>query len=91
MLEASFGVGLICGPLAGASLYNMVGFEWTFYIYGAFFLFVTFLLWYLIPEIEYESRPAVETGGSGSEFVTRKDRHRARRSLQDDQEEEEEY
>jgi MFS family permease len=27
MLEASFGVGLICGPLAGSSLYNAFGFE----------------------------------------------------------------
>ena len=51
MLEASFGVGLICGPLAGSSLYKMFGFEMTFYIYGIFFLCCTFLLWYLIPEI----------------------------------------
>ena len=52
MLEASFGVGLICGPLAGSSLYKMFGFEMTFYIYGIFFLCCTFLLWYLIPEIQ---------------------------------------
>ena len=66
MLEASFGVGLICGPLAGASLYNSFGFERTFYIYGCFFLLCTFLLWYFIPELEYQSRPSIETGGSGS-------------------------
>jgi len=53
MLEASFGVGLICGPLAGSSLYNAFGFEKTFYIYGAFFLLCTFLMWYLIPELEF--------------------------------------
>lgn len=53
LLEASFGVGLICGPLAGASLYNAFGFERTFYIYGAFFLLCTFFLWYLIPELDY--------------------------------------
>ena len=78
MLEASFGVGLIFGPLAGASLYNMFGFEKTFYIYGIFFLICTFLLWYLIPELEFESRPAIETGGSGSSYVTRADRRQAR-------------
>lgn len=71
MLEASFGVGLICGPLAGASLYNMFGFEKTFYIYGVFFLFCVFLLWYLIPELEYQTRPSIETGGSGSSVITR--------------------
>jgi len=67
MLEASFGVGLICGPLAGSSLYTMFGFEMTFYIYGVFFLICTFLLWYLIPEITCNdsSRPSIETGGSG--------------------------
>lgn len=74
MLEASFGVGLICGPLAGASLYNMFGFERTFYIYGAFFLLCTFLLWYLIPELEFETRPSIETGGSGSSVVVNRRR-----------------
>ncbi len=78
MLEASFGVGLIFGPLAGASLYNIFGFERTFYIYGLFFLFCTFLLWYLIPELDHESRPSIETGGSGSSYVTRADRRQAR-------------
>ena len=77
MLEASFGVGLICGPLAGASLYNVFGFEKTFYIYGVFFLFCTFLLWYLIPELEYQTRPSIETGGSGSSVITRMDRIKA--------------
>jgi len=69
MLEASFGVGLICGPLAGASLYNIFGFEKTFYIYGVFFLLCTFFLWYFIPELEYQTRPSIETGGSGSSFI----------------------
>ena len=78
MLEASFGVGLICGPLAGASLYNIFGFEKTFYIYGVFFLICTFLLWYLIPELEYQTRPSIETGGSGSSFVTQAADHRKR-------------
>ena len=35
MYEASFGLGLICGPLAGASLYRVFGFEMTFYIYDS--------------------------------------------------------
>ena len=77
MLEASFGVGLICGPLAGASLYNMFGFEKTFYIYGVFFLICTFLLWYIIPELDYQTRPSIETGGSGSSVITRMDRKKA--------------
>lgn len=76
MLEASFGIGLICGPLAGASLYNMFGFERTFYIYGAFFLFCTFLLWYLIPELDFETGPSIETGGSGDSIISRRDRRR---------------
>jgi len=67
MLEASFGVGLICGPLAGSSLYKLFGFEKTFYIYGVFFLCCTFLLWYLIPELQCEdNRPSIETGGSAN-------------------------
>ena len=84
MLEASFGVGLICGPLAGASLYNMFGFGKTFYIYGTFFLFCTFLLWYLIPELQFETRPSIETGGSGLSSVTRRDRLQARLKLRPD-------
>ena len=81
MLEASFGVGLICGPLAGSTLYNTFGFEKTFYIYGSFFLICTFLLWYLIPELEYQERPSIETGGSGSSFVTPAERNRVSQEL----------
>jgi len=66
MLEASFGVGLICGPLAGASLYERFGFELTFYIYGVFFLFCVFLLRRAIPELDLRTHPYVETGGSGN-------------------------
>ena len=76
MLEASFGIGLICGPLAGASLYNLVGFERTFYIYGTFFLICTFLLWYTIPELDFETGPSIETGGSGDSVITRQERNR---------------
>ena len=83
MLEASFGVGLICGPLAGASLYNVFGFEKTFYIYGVFFLICTFLLWYLIPELDYQARPSIETGGSGSSFITQMDMRKAQQEEQD--------
>ena len=75
-LEASFGVGLIFGPLAGASLYNLFGFERTFYIYGAFVMFSTFLLWFFLPELEYQDRPSIETGGSGGSIITRANNRR---------------
>ena len=74
MLEASFGVGLLFGPLVGAFLYNLFGFEKTFYIYGSFFLLCTFLLWYLIPELDYGQRQSVETGGSGNSQIAKKKR-----------------
>lgn len=90
MLEASFGVGLICGPLAGASLYNSFGFERTFYIYGAFFLLVTFLLWYLIPELEFGERPSIETGGSGASTIHRDRNKRRNRTSENDEHESEE-
>jgi MFS family permease len=38
-IEAVMGIGLILGPIIGSVLYAGFGFEWTFYIYGAF-LFV---------------------------------------------------
>ena len=44
MLEATFGIGLIFGPLAGALLFNSFGFEKTFYIYGCAFLCITYII-----------------------------------------------
>ena len=44
MLEATFGIGLIFGPLAGALLFNYFGFEKTFYIYGTAFLIATYII-----------------------------------------------
>ena len=52
MLEASFGVGLIFGPLAGSSLFDYFGFAKTFYIYGSTFLFCTMLLYCFVPTIQ---------------------------------------
>ena len=52
MLEASFGVGLIFGPLAGSSLFDYFGFAKTFYIYGTTFLFCTMLLYCFVPTIQ---------------------------------------
>ena len=52
MLEASFGVGLIFGPFAGSTLFDVFGFTWTFYIYGAAFLCFTMLLYFCLPKIE---------------------------------------
>ena len=51
MLEASFGVGLIFGPLAGSSLFDIFGFAYTFYIYGGAFLVFTILLYFCLPTI----------------------------------------
>ena len=57
MLEASFGVGLIFGPLAGSSLFDMFGFAQTFYIYGGTFLVATLLLYFCLPTIRQGGRP----------------------------------
>ena len=51
MLEASFGVGLIFGPFAGSTLFDVFGFTWTFYIYGSAFLIFTMLLYMCLPTI----------------------------------------
>ena len=51
MLEASFGVGLIFGPFAGSTLFDIFGFACTFYIYGSTFLFCTMLLYCCVPKI----------------------------------------
>ena len=68
MLEATFGIGLIFGPLAGALLFNQFGFEKTFYIYGTAFLLCTFCIWYFTEPIRYNVPPPTvagmsETGG----------------------------
>ena len=51
MLEATFGMGLIFGPLAGALLFNQFGFQKTFYIYGSVFLMLTFCLFFFTETI----------------------------------------
>ena len=52
MLEASFGVGLIFGPFAGSTLFEIFGFQMTFFIYGSVFLIFTMLLYMCLPTIK---------------------------------------
>ena len=66
LLEASFGVGLIFGPLIGASLFRKFGFEKTFYIYGVTFIAATSLLYYVIPEIPMGGVSSESVGNSSS-------------------------
>ena len=67
MLEATFGIGLIFGPLAGALLFNQFGFEKTFYIYGTAFLCCVFCIYYFTEPIKNDHLIPVtgmsETGG----------------------------
>lgn len=36
LLEAMTGIGLIIGPIIGSSLYTVLGFKHTFFVYGGF-------------------------------------------------------
>lgn len=54
ILEATFGVGLISGPLAGSFLYDIFGFSSTFYIYGSTVLIATLALYCLFSTIEQD-------------------------------------
>ena len=49
-LEASTGVGLILGPLAGSTLYALYGFENTFLIFGSMIVFLSILIAINFPE-----------------------------------------
>ena len=50
ILSAIIGVGLLIGPIVGSTLYTLFGFEGTFFIIGALFLFLIPVILKLIPE-----------------------------------------
>jgi len=49
-VEALTGVGLIMGPIIGSSLYSLLGYAHTFFIYGSFLVFLSFIVKLNFPE-----------------------------------------
>ena len=43
-VEAMTGLGLIVGPIIGSTLYSFFGYSYTFFIYGAFLVFLAALI-----------------------------------------------
>ena len=43
-VEALTGLGLIVGPIIGSTLYSLLGYAHTFYIYGSFLIFLSFII-----------------------------------------------
>lgn len=50
ILEASMGIGTICGPSVGSLLYTLYGFGKTFYVIGFTLLICSLILYNFIPE-----------------------------------------
>lgn len=44
------GFGLIIGPIIGSMLYAFLGFSYTFYVYGAFLVFLGFVIKLMFPD-----------------------------------------
>ena len=49
-VEAITGLGLIIGPIIGSILYSLLGYTHTFYIYGSFLVFLSFIVKLNFPE-----------------------------------------
>lgn len=43
-VEALTGLGLIVGPIIGSTLYSLLGYEDTFFIYGSFLVFLSIII-----------------------------------------------
>jgi MFS family permease len=43
-VEALTGLGLIAGPIIGSTLYSLLGYAHTFFIYGSFLVFLSFII-----------------------------------------------
>ena len=43
-------MGLIVGPIIGSSLYSLLGYAHTFFIYGSFLVFLSFIVKLNFPE-----------------------------------------
>ena len=61
LIETAVGVGLILGPVIGSSVYAISGFSSTFFIIGGVFLFLTPILYVLIPNSIDKNENVVET------------------------------
>eukprot|EP00344_Euplotes_crassus_P004222 CAMPEP_0196996980 /NCGR_PEP_ID=MMETSP1380-20130617/2738_1 /TAXON_ID=5936 /ORGANISM="Euplotes crassus, Strain CT5" /LENGTH=358 /DNA_ID=CAMNT_0042413105 /DNA_START=379 /DNA_END=1455 /DNA_ORIENTATION=+ len=61
LIETAVGVGLILGPVIGSSIYAFFGFSPTFFVIGIIFLFLTPLLYCLIPNSIDRGNANVET------------------------------
>ena len=51
-VEALTGLGLIVGPVIGSALYSLLGYAHTFFIYGSFLVFLSFVIKLNFPEDE---------------------------------------
>ncbi len=51
-VEALTGLGLIVGPIIGSTLYSALGYEHTFFIYGSFLCFLSFIIKLNFPDGE---------------------------------------
>lgn len=54
-MEALTGLGLIVGPIIGSTLYSMLGYQHTFFIYGSFLVFLSFIIKLNFPGDTYGS------------------------------------
>ena len=61
LLSVGGSLGLIAGPLAGSTIYNMLGFSDTFFAYGGFQATLALLLKLKIPDREEKQKTAEKT------------------------------
>ena len=52
MVEALTGLGLIVGPVIGSALYSLLGYAHTFFVFGSFLVFLSFVIKLNFPEDE---------------------------------------
>lgn len=50
MLEATAGFGMMLGPLVGTGLFAIGGYNFTFYSFGAFFVFIAAIFPFVLPK-----------------------------------------
>ena len=46
--QALWGIGAMTGPLIGSALYELLGFEYTFYVYGAAEILLGIVVWFKV-------------------------------------------
>ena len=65
-VEALTGLGLIIGPIIGSTLYSLLGYAHTFFIYGSFLVFLSFVIKLNFPGDSDESTEDEDDGFRGS-------------------------